>query len=114
VIFAGMHNDIAAHLRLCDVAVVASTDDGLSLAAMEALTAGVPLVATRMGGVSSIVREGQNGLLVPPGDAGALASAVIRVLRNPVLRAELASRVGVGGRGTLDRWADGSPRAALG
>jgi nucleoside-diphosphate-sugar epimerase len=115
VIFAGMHEDIAAHLRLCDVAVVASTDDGLSLAAMEALSAGVPLVATRMGGLSSIVRDGENGLLVPPGDAGALASAVIRVLRNPVLRGELAARMGAAARsGSLDRWADGSPRAALG
>ena len=115
VIFAGMHDDIAAHLRLCDVAVVASTDDGLSLAAMEALSAGVPLVATRMDGVTSIVREGENGLLVPPGDAGALASAVIRVLRNPALRGELAARLGhAAGRGALDRWADGSPRAALG
>ena len=115
VIFAGMHEDIAAHLRLCDVAVVASTDDGLSLAAMEALSAGVPLVATRMGGLSSIVRDGENGLLVPPSDAGALASAVIRVLRNPVLRGELAARIDAAGRGgALDRWADGSPRAAHG
>jgi dihydroflavonol-4-reductase len=115
VIFAGMHEDIAAHLRLCDVAVVATTDDGLSLAAMEALSAGVPLVATRMSGVSSIVRDGENGLLVPPGDADALASAVIRVLRNPVLRGELAARIITASPGgALDRWVDGSPRAALG
>ena len=115
VIFAGMHEDIAAHLRLCDVAVVASTDDGLSLAAMEALSAGVPLVATRVGGLSSIVRDGENGLLVPPGDSGVLASAVIRVLRNPVLRGELGARMNAAGRGgALDRWVDGSPRAALG
>jgi len=115
VIFAGMHDDITAHLRLCDVAVVASTDDGLSLAAMEALSAGVPLVATRMGRFTSFVRDGENGLLVPPSDAGALASAVIRVLRNPVLRGDLAARTGAAGRGgALDRWADGSPRAAHG
>jgi nucleoside-diphosphate-sugar epimerase len=115
VIFAGMHDDIAAHLRLCDVAVVASTDDGLSLAAMEALSAGVPLVATRIGGLSSIVRDGENGLLVPPGDPGALASAVIRVLRSPALREDLVARIGAsGGGGTLDRWVDGSPRAAHG
>jgi glycosyltransferase involved in cell wall biosynthesis len=115
VIFAGMHEDIAAHLRLCDVAVVSSTDDGLSLAAMEALSAGVPLVATRVGGLSSIVRDGENGLLVPPGDADALASAVIRMLRNPELRGELAARMGAAGRGgAFDQWADASPRAANG
>lgn len=115
VIFAGMREDIAAHLRLCDVAVVSSTDDGLSLAAMEALSAGVPLVATRVGGLSSIVRDGENGLLVPPGDADALASAIIRMLRNPVLRGELAARMRAAGRGgAFDHLADASPRAANG
>jgi glycosyltransferase involved in cell wall biosynthesis len=115
VIFAGMREDIAAHLRLCDVAVVSSTDDGLSLAAMEALSAGVPLVATRVSGLSSIVRDGENGLLVPPGDADALASAVIRVLRNPVLRGELAARISAAGRGgAFDHLADASPRVANG
>jgi glycosyltransferase involved in cell wall biosynthesis len=68
-----------------------------------------------MDGVSSIVRDGENGLIVPPGDAGALASAVVRVLRNPVLRGELAARLEAArSHGALDRWADGSPRAALG
>jgi glycosyltransferase involved in cell wall biosynthesis len=82
---------------------------------MEALSAGVPLVATRVGRVSSIVRDGENGLLVAPGDAGVLASAVIRVLRNPVLRGELGARINAARRGgALDRWVDGSPRAALG
>lgn len=115
VIFAGMREDIAAHLRLCDVAVVSSTDDGLSLAAMEALSAGVPLVATRVGGLSSIVRDGENGLLVPPGDADALASAIIRMLRNPVLRGELAARISAAGRGgAFDHLADAPPRAANG
>jgi dihydroflavonol-4-reductase len=115
VIFAGMREDVPAHLRLCDVAVVSSTDDGLSLAAMEALSAGVPLVATRGRGLSSIVRDGENGLLVPPGDSDALASAIIRVLRNPVLRGELAARISAAGRGgAFDHLADASPRVATG
>jgi dihydroflavonol-4-reductase len=115
VIFAGMREDVPAHLRLCDVAVVSATDDGLSLAAMEALSAGVPLVATRGRGLSSIVRDGENGLLVPPGDADALASAIIRVLRNPVLRGELAARISAAGRGgAFDHLADASPRVVNG
>jgi glycosyltransferase involved in cell wall biosynthesis len=82
---------------------------------MEALSAGVPLVATRARGLSSIVRDGENGLLVPPGDADALASAVIRVLRNPVLRGELAARISAAGRGgVFDHLADASPRLASG
>lgn len=114
VIFAGMHEDVTAHLRLCDVAVVSSTDDGLSLAAMEALSAGVPLVATRVSGLSSLVRDGENGLLVPPADPDALAAAVIRVLRNPELRAELAARISAAERGgAFEHWADTSPRVAL-
>jgi dihydroflavonol-4-reductase len=115
VIFAGMRDDIAAHLRLCDVAVVSSTDDGLSLAGMEALSAGVPLIATRVPGLSQIVRDGENGLLVPPADADALASAIIRVLRNPVLRGELAARISAAGRsGEFDHFADAAQRAANG
>jgi dihydroflavonol-4-reductase len=113
VIFAGMHEDIAAHLRLCDLAVVSATDDGLSLAAVEALSAGVPLVATRVGGLASVVRDGENGILVPPGDADAMASAIIRVLRNPALRGELTARINAVGRGgAFDQIADSPPRAA--
>lgn len=113
VIFAGMHEDLAAHLRLCDLAVVSATDDGVSLAAVEALSAGVPLIATRVGGVNSVVRDGENGILVPPGDADAMASAIIRVLRNPVLRGELAARINAAGRSNVfAQIADLPPRAA--
>ena len=115
VIFAGMRDDVPAHLRLCDVAVASSAADGLSLAAMEALSAGVPLISIRGAGSLSIVRNDENGLVVPPGDVVALASAVIRVLRNPALRGELAERIGTVGRdGAFDHAADASPRAASG
>ena len=115
VIFTGMREDIPAHLRLCDVAVASSSDDGLSLAAMEALGAGVPLISMRGGGRLSIVRGNENGILVPSGDADALASAVIRVLRGAALRGELAARMGVDSLGgAFDQFADASPRAANG
>jgi len=115
VIFAGMREDIAAHLRLCDLAVVSATDDGVSLAAVEALSAGVPLVATRVGGLASVVRDGENGILVPPGDADAMASAIIRVLRNPSLRRELTARINAAGRvAGFEQIVDISHRAASG
>jgi glycosyltransferase involved in cell wall biosynthesis len=75
----------------------------------------VPLVATRVGGLASVVRDGENGILVPPGDADAMASAIIRVLRTPVLRGELTARINAAGRGAgFEQIADISPRAANG
>jgi glycosyltransferase involved in cell wall biosynthesis len=115
VIFAQRRDDIAAHLRLCDVAVASSSEDEPSLAAMEARGAGVPLISMRGGGQLSIVRDDDNGLFVPFGDVDALASALIRALRNAALRGELAARMGVDTLGgAFDRFADPSPRAANG
>jgi glycosyltransferase involved in cell wall biosynthesis len=115
VIFAGIRDDIAAHLRLCDVAVASSSDDGPSSAAMEARDAGVPLISMRGAGRLSIVRDDDNGLFVPFGDVDALALAVIRALRNAGLRGELAARMGVDKLGgAFDHFANPSPRAANG
>jgi glycosyltransferase involved in cell wall biosynthesis len=61
--------------------------DGLPNALLEAMASGVAVVASRVAGVPLAVRDGQNGLLVPPGDAPALAAAVIRLLDSPELRA---------------------------
>jgi glycosyltransferase involved in cell wall biosynthesis len=113
VIFAGTRDDIAAHLRLCDVAVASSSDDGPSSAAMEARVAGVPLISMRSGGRFSIVRDDDNGLFVPFGDVDALALAVIRALRDAGLRGELAARMGVDRLGgAFDHFANSSPQAA--
>jgi dihydroflavonol-4-reductase len=115
VIFAGVRDDIAAHLRMCDVAVSSSGDDGPSLAAMEARGAGVPLISMHGEGRLSKVREDDVGLFVAFGDVDALASAVIRVLRNAAVRGELAARMGVDRLGgAFDHFADPSPRAASG
>ncbi len=116
VIFAGIRDDIAAHLRLCDVAVASSNDDGPSSAAMEARGAGVPLISMRGGERLSIVREDDNnGLVVPFGNVDALALAVIHALRNAGLRGELAARMGVDRLGgAFDHFANPSPRTANG
>ncbi len=57
-----------------------SLAEGFPLSVIEALAAGIPVVATRVGGIPEIIEEGRNGFLVPPADAGALARAVIRAL----------------------------------
>lgn len=83
----------------CDVFVLSSTWEGLPLALLEAMTLGRPVVATAVDGVTDVVRDGQNGLLVPPGDAGALAAALGRVLAD----AELRARLGANARALVER-----------
>jgi glycosyltransferase involved in cell wall biosynthesis len=82
------------------------------VAILEALAAGRPVVATRVGGIPEIVRDGETGLLVPPEDPEALAGAIVRMLSDSAL----ASRLGAGGAKlvrehfTLDRMVEGNER----
>ena len=75
-----------------DVLVVASTSEGSSLAAMEAMAEEKPVVATRVGGVPEVVAEGETGVLVEAGDSGALAGAIDEMLRDPARARELGER----------------------
>ena len=68
-----------------------SLNEGLPLAAMEAMLAGVPIVATDAGGTGEIVRDGVTGLLVPPGDPRALSEAIRALLSDRVRAARLAA-----------------------
>jgi glycosyltransferase involved in cell wall biosynthesis len=72
--------------------------DGLPNSLLEALASGVAVVASRVAGVPLAVQDGQNGLLVPPADPAALATAVIRLLDSPELRA----RFGAAGRARVE------------
>lgn len=75
-----------------EVACVPSLYEGFSLPAVEAMACGVPLVATTGGAIPEVVgRNGETGLLVPPGDASALAHGLLRALRDPALRARLGA-----------------------
>ena len=77
-------------LRSADVLVVPSRHEGLGLAAIEALACGTPVVASSVGGLAATVRHGRTGLLVAPGDPGAMAAA-LRVLADAGYRATLAA-----------------------
>lgn len=74
-----------------EAALLSSDWENLPHAAVEALSVGVPVVSTAVGGVGEVVRDGENGLLVPPGRPDALAAAMKRVLEEPGLRERLAA-----------------------
>ena len=81
--FLGFRQDIPALLAMCDVFVQPSLSEGLSIAILEAMAAARPVVATRVGGNPELVVDGETGLLVEAADAKGLASAMIRILRDP-------------------------------
>jgi glycosyltransferase involved in cell wall biosynthesis len=89
VAFLGRRDDAPDLLEGCDVFVLPSRREGLGVAALEALAAGRPVVASRVGGLGQVVVDGESGLLVPPGDAEALRSALARVVASPELREAL-------------------------
>ena len=89
--FLGRRTDVPALLAGATVAVVPSLwEEAFGLAVVEAMAAGVPLVASRTGGIPELVDDGRTGLLVPPGDARALADALRLLLDHPSLRATLS------------------------
>ena len=84
--FLGWRSDIAALLSDVDVVVLTSRNEGTPVALIEALACARAVVSTDVGGVRSVVQHEQTGLLVPAGDASAVASAVARLLASPELR----------------------------
>lgn len=81
-------------LRECDLLVHPALTEGMPRAILEAMAMARPVVATRVGGIPEAVRDGVDGLLVPPGDASALGEAVCRLLDSP----DLARSMGEAGR----------------
>jgi len=90
---AGFVDDVRSYLDCATVVVLPTLRrEGMPASLLEAMAAGVPVVATRVGGVSEIVADATTGMLVDPGDPGALARALERLLADPDLRARLAGR----------------------
>ena len=86
----GPRLDVADVLGAADVFALSSAREGMPVALLEALDAGVPAVSTAVGGVVDVVGDGETALLVPPGDRAALAGAIERVLEDEDLRARLS------------------------
>jgi glycosyltransferase involved in cell wall biosynthesis len=89
-LFLGRRSDVPAILACCDVAVLPSLAEGLPNAVLEYLAAGLPVVATALGGNLEIIQDGKTGLLVPSQDPQALAAALIRLLSDEGLATRIA------------------------
>ena len=91
VVFCGWWNDVPALLDATTVSVLTSIHEGLPCSVVEALAAGVPVVATAVDGTVEVVRSGDNGYLAPAGDVRALADGVCRLLADPEKLAGMAA-----------------------
>ncbi len=80
VLFTGATHDVAPYLQAADLFVLPSAYEGLSVALLEAMAAGLPAVATRVGGNPEVITHGENGWLIPVDDPAALQAALIAVL----------------------------------
>jgi glycosyltransferase involved in cell wall biosynthesis len=93
-LFAGYQRDIGAYWSLFDAFLLPSANEGTPVVAIESLAGEVPVVATRVGGVPDVVRDGVDGFLTEVGDVEALASRLAELAHDPALRA----RMGAAGR----------------
>jgi glycosyltransferase involved in cell wall biosynthesis len=106
--FLGTVQDVPALLATVHMAVHASRSEGLSNAVLEAMAAGLPVIATAVDGTPEVVEDGHSGILVPPGESDALHRAIKRLLRDPGLRARLGgtARLYVRDRCSVERVTD--------
>jgi glycosyltransferase involved in cell wall biosynthesis len=96
--FTGLRRDVPDLLHIMDVFVMPSLNEGYGKAIVEAMCAGLPIVATAVGGVPSLIQNSVNGLLVPPADPEALAAAIKKLLDAPEQSRALA-RAALAGAG---------------
>jgi glycosyltransferase involved in cell wall biosynthesis len=106
--FLGLRQDVPKLLAVMDVFVLPSLSEGLSIALLEAMRAGRPVVATRVGGNPELVIEGKTGFLVAAEDAPALAQAILKLLEDSNQAKTFGARARrlVEQQYTLDRMAD--------
>ena len=90
-VFVDPPADVPAELRQAQLAVHPSLTEGLPNAILEQMAAGLPVIASDVGGIPLLVEHGVNGLLVPPGDAAALAKALTALASDPALRARMGT-----------------------
>jgi glycosyltransferase involved in cell wall biosynthesis len=97
--FLGEVRDVPALLARARMFVLPSRSEGIPLTVLEAMARGLPVVATRVGGLSEVVVEGETGLLVPSADPAALAAAMLRLWRET----DTGRRMGEAGRRRVEQ-----------
>jgi glycosyltransferase involved in cell wall biosynthesis len=90
--FLGRRDDIPRLLAISDIFVLPSRSEGQPGALVEAMATGLPCVAARVGGIPEVIRDGHDGLLVDRGDSEALGHAILRLVNDKQLKAELSRR----------------------
>jgi glycosyltransferase involved in cell wall biosynthesis len=92
VLFTGYRRDAPAILSILAASVLASVSEGFPGVAIETFAAGTPLVCTDLPAFRGVVSAGREALMVPMGDAAALAAAILRILNEPELARQLVER----------------------
>lgn len=110
--FAGHCDDVPRRLAAADAFVLPSRSEAFPNAVLEAMAAGLPIVASAVGGILELVDDGRTGLLAPAGDPGALAAALLRVFDDPARAHALgrAARADAEARYSFDRMVDAFDR----
>jgi glycosyltransferase involved in cell wall biosynthesis len=99
VILAGQHSDMPAIYAAMDIFVLPSLNEGLPMTILEAMAASRPVIATRVGAIPSVIKDGETGLLVDPGDINGLRDALTRLLTD----SDLCRRIGSAGHDWVSR-----------
>jgi glycosyltransferase involved in cell wall biosynthesis len=86
------HEEIPSAMAEADAMVLPSLSEGLPVTVLEAMACGLPVIATEVGGLGQLIRNGENGLLVRPGDPAAIEDAVDRLMADPALRSKMIER----------------------
>jgi glycosyltransferase involved in cell wall biosynthesis len=92
VTLTGFRSDIPNLLRCSDIGVLCSETESAPLTLLEGMSTGLPMIATRVGGVQEIINDGKNGLLVPAKHPEELAQAILRLYNDQNLRRKLGEK----------------------
>jgi glycosyltransferase involved in cell wall biosynthesis len=88
----GIRNDVSDLMMKADIFVMSSRSEGMPIALLEAMSAGLPIIATRVGGIAEVVNDNVEGILVSPESPDKLAKAILQLIQNPEMRLRMGKR----------------------